>query len=130
MVKQVIVIRKDLNMRKGKMCAQACHAARGFIESQLQSILDADRTNVAGVYIDPEVKQWFREGTTTITVGVDSEKELLDIYSQAKGAGLKAHIVLDEGRTEFNNQPTHTAVAIGPCYDWQIDKITGELKLL
>ena len=26
-VKQVIIIRKDLKMRKGKMCAQAAHAA-------------------------------------------------------------------------------------------------------
>ena len=26
-VKQIIVIRKDLKMRKGKMCAQAAHAS-------------------------------------------------------------------------------------------------------
>ena len=36
-IKQVIVIRKDLNMRKGKMVAQGAHAAMMFLLGLTQS---------------------------------------------------------------------------------------------
>jgi len=35
--KQVIVMRKDLNMRKGKMIAQGAHASMAFLTSRTQS---------------------------------------------------------------------------------------------
>jgi peptidyl-tRNA hydrolase len=31
MIKQMIVMRKDLNMRKGKMCAKATHASMAVL---------------------------------------------------------------------------------------------------
>ena len=111
-MKQVIVMRKDLNMRKGKMCAQAAHASLGAYFKALDHILE-----------------WEDTGATKICVGVDSLEELHLIGEAAKQAGLLFYAVLDAGRTEFK-EPTYTCLAIGPAPDEEIDKITGHLKLL
>lgn len=130
MVKQLIVVRKNLNMRKGKMCAQAAHAAMGFLTDQVDiRFLESDEKNIASIFLNPESKEWLETGMTKIVVGVESEKELLDLCDKAREAGLKTYLVQDEGRTEFKG-PTYTALAIGPNWDFKIDRITGELKLL
>lgn len=69
------------------------------------------------------------EGQTKVCLKVNSEKELLEAYQNAIKSGLKANIITDAGRTEFNGIPTKTAVAIGPNKASEIDKITGGLKL-
>lgn len=112
--KQVIIVRKDLNMRKGKMIAQGCHASLMAYERTYQN----DR------------QLWAESNHTKIVVGVDSEAELHEIYNKAKQEeGLACAIVLDAGKTEFK-EPTYTAVAIGPDDESLIDPITRSLKLL
>lgn len=112
-MKQVIVLRKDLNMRKGKMVAQGSHAC-------LYAYLET-----------PEAQRvaWFGQQQTKICVGVDSEAELVEVYNQAKAAGLPCVLIRDAGLTEFK-EPTLTAVGIGPADNDKIDKITGKKKLL
>jgi PTH2 family peptidyl-tRNA hydrolase len=113
--KQVIVMRKDLNMRKGKMIAQGAHAVlKVFLNSSFTS----------------STKEWLNSGQTKICVSVDSEEELLAKYEAAKSAGLNAALIQDAGHTEFNGVPTYTCIAIGPGESSEIDKITGDLKLL
>lgn len=112
-MKQVIVIRKDLGMRKGKMVAQGSHASLG-------SYLKAAYANQC---------DWMYDGQTKICVGVDSEEELLDIATQAEHADLPNYLVKDAGHTELP-PGTFTAVCIGPAEESEIDKITGHLKLL
>lgn len=112
-MKQVIVLRKDLNMRKGKMVAQGSHASLG-------AYLVTD---------GKERKQWLDNGQTKICVSVDSEEELLKIYKEAQDAKLPSVLIRDAGHTEFK-EPTLTAVGIGPCDDEEVNKITGKLKLL
>lgn len=118
-VKQVIVIRKDLKMRRGKEIAQGSHASIAFL-------LDGYQTMSAKLLTD--FSEWTRTGQTKICVSVNSEKELLDVFQQAKNAKLEAHIIRDAGHTEFK-EPTLTAVAIGPALSSEIDKITGDLPL-
>ncbi len=113
MIKQVLVLRKDLNMRKGKMIVQGAHAS---IHSMFES--------------EPDwLNEWEETGTTKIAVSVDSLEQLNLIYDQAKAAHLPTAIILDAGRTEFK-EPTFTAVGIGPAPAELIDKITGTLSLL
>lgn len=112
-MKQVIVLRKDLNMRKGKMVAQGSHASLG---AYLRSEKD-------------DQKKWMNEGQTKICVSVDSEKELTDIYELAAKVGLPVVIIRDAGHTELE-PGTLTAVGIGPCENDAVDQITGKLKLL
>lgn len=124
--KQVIVMRKDLNMRKGKMVAQGAHASIAFLCDYGKNIDDM----VLRKQLSPAMEQWIKNAFKKICVGVDSEEELLETYEKAKAAGLESRLVRDSGLTEFAGEPTYTCVAIGPNWSEDIDKITGELKLL
>lgn len=115
--KQVIVIRKDLKMRRGKEIAQGSHASMSFLTKNLNKNL----TNVQ--------KEWMNDSFRKICVIVNSEEELLDIYKKALSYNLEVHLITDSGFTEFNGVPTKTCLAIGPDYSEKIDKITGHLKL-
>ena len=118
-VKQVIVMRKDLGMRRGKEIAQGAHASMAFIvRKTLQSkgFMPIEVTWMTGLF-------------TKICVRVNSEAELLAIEREAKAAGLEVHLITDSGKTEFNGVPTPTCLAIGPDLAARIDKITGKLQL-
>lgn len=125
--KQVIVIRKDLNMRKGKMVAQGSHASLGVV-MRIQEYLRNMRKHFE--HWEEPYLAWFEGTFTKICVSVDSETELMRIYAEAEKAGLPVKLITDAGRTEFNGVPTRTCLAIGPAWSDDIDRITGELKLL
>jgi PTH2 family peptidyl-tRNA hydrolase len=133
--KQVIIIRKDLNMRKGKMVAQGAHASmkvildRMFV-SRLTYRDKVDRILEITPSKDAAIKDWLDGIFTKVCVSVDSEAELLSVYQSAKDAGLWCSLIKDAGLTEFDGVPTYTACAIGPCWDHEVDSITGHLKLL
>lgn len=115
--KQIIVMRKDLNMRKGKMIAQGAHAS-------LKVILDNQKIPWKAL------NQWLSGSFTKICVQVKTEEELLSIVNSAKKAGLHHSLILDNGATEFKGIPTYTCAAIGPEFPQQLDPVTGHLKLL
>ena len=132
--KQVIILRKDLNMRKGKMVAQGAHASMKVIldNTVREYQREGDRHVCREIKIDKlddALLDWVNGTFTKICVGVESEQKLFNVYGLAKEANLPCSIILDAGLTEFN-EPTYTAVAIGPADSDEIDKITGELKLL
>lgn len=128
--KQVLVVRKDLNMRKGKIAAQAAHASMKAILSEGLLVQRLGNDEIAIPLHRPELREWLQGRFTKVCVSVDSEQELLDIYRQAVDAGLICSIITDAGLTEFNNVPTKTVVAVGPAYPDDVNKITGHLKLL
>ena len=124
--KQVIVVRKDLNMRKGKIAAQASHASLG-------AILNNARTYEGNLIVNienPAVQEWLTGRFTKVCVSVDSEEELLDIYNRAIEAKVNVKLIKDAGLTEFNGIATLTCLALGPDYPENIDPISGHLKLL
>lgn len=112
-MKQVIILRKDLNMRKGKMIAQGAHASLMAVHG----------------YELSAISEWLWTGQTKIVVGVNSEEELIQLFELAKAKKLLRSLVKDAGKTEFK-EPTYTAVAIGPAEDSELNSITGHLKLL
>jgi len=118
-MKQVILIRKDLKMRRGKEIAQGSHASMAFI---LRNYVD-DSTNKINL------TEWLTNGQTKICLHIHSEEELLELHNKALKAGLEAHYITDAGRTEFNGIPTKTCLAIGPNKSEDIDKITKHLNL-
>ena len=124
-------MRKDLNMRKGKMIAQGSHASLGGILQLMEKTIlsDGSRLEIKTTHNTP-LHEWLADKFTKICVSVSSEKELLDINEKAKKAGLNSYIIRDAGLTEFGGVPTYTCLAIGPDYADKINEITGHLSLL
>lgn len=130
-VKQVIVIRKDLKMRKGKIAAQASHASLNALMPNM--VLDDDGISLPSeIYHDhfDDVKLWLQGSHAKVVVYVNSEQELLDLYDDAIGKGLLASLIRDNGLTEFNGVKTYTAVAIGPVKNEYFTGLTDHLPLL
>ena len=122
--KQVIILRKDLNMRKGKLVAQGAHASMGAILGLCKTDGDTLVLNM-----DDRVKPWLTGRFKKICVYVNSEQELLDLHEQAKTAGLVCSLIQDSGLTEFGGVKTYTAVAVGPDSEDKIDAICKHLPL-
>ncbi len=127
--KQVIVMRKDLNMRKGKMIAQGAHASVKVLLDAGE--LAADRTSFA-IAIDPAsaLAAWLGGRFTKICVSVTSEAALDDVVARARAAGVPCALIVDAGATEFHGVPTKTCCAVGPAWTDEVDAITGTLPLL
>lgn len=128
--KQVIVLRKDLKMRKGKMVAQGAHASLAAILGSKHNHFLGLVWRVIRMIANREVRGWLSGRFAKIVVSVDTEAKLHEIYHKAKEAGMLCALIQDAGFTEFKGVPTYTAVAIGPSTIEQIDAITWELTLL
>ena len=129
--KQVIVIRKDLKMRKGKMVAQGAHASmKAILDEGYSDQPDGTADSFYIIKMDYDMERWLEGIFTKVCVGVDTETELLNIYDKAKRSGLHCSLIQDKGLTEFDGVPTYTAVAVGPNENEKVDEITGHLKLL
>lgn len=124
-VKQVIVMRHDLKMRRGKQIAQGAHASMSFLTRRLQS---SGVLNLAD--FSPSAQAWISGSFAKVCVRCNSEEELMAIYDKAVAMGLEVHLITDSGRTEFHGQPTRTCLAIGPDEASKIDQVTGHLELL
>ncbi|MBM4240990.1 MAG: peptidyl-tRNA hydrolase [Euryarchaeota archaeon] len=112
-MKQVIVIRGDLNMSAGKLAAQACHASLGAYKRTDPSI----------------IKKWEIEGEKKVVVKVSDLSELFEIHEIVKKTDIPYYLVKDAGRTELPKS-TITCLGIGPDDDGKINKLTQDLKLL
>ena len=125
-VKQVIVVRRDISMRKGKLAAQVAHAAMKFIVDNNESETpDRITTNLS-----QDEAAWLAGSFTKIVVGIDSEDALRDLMLKAELSGIEVNPIVDSGRTEFNGVPTLTCAAFGPCDADALDKVTGNLRLM
>jgi PTH2 family peptidyl-tRNA hydrolase len=113
--KQVIVLRVDLKMSKGKIAAQAGHAAVSAAEEARKRFSDW-------------WKAWIEEGQCKIAVRAESEQELLELERKAKELELPSALIADRGLTELP-PGTITCLGIGPAPFDQVDKVTGELNL-
>lgn len=111
--KQVILVREDLKLPKGKTAAQAAHAS-------VEAVLKSDSANV---------RQWRAEGMKKIILKVENEGEMLRYNQQAKDAGLVTAVITDAGYTVVK-PGTRTCCAIGPDKASAIDAITGKLSTM
>ena len=114
--KQVLVIRTDLKMSRGKMAVQTAHAAVSSAEE-------------ARKHSPTSWRKWLWEGQKKVAVKVPSENELVVLREKAERAGIPTYLVRDRGLTELP-PGTITALGIGPASTKTVDKITGDLQLL
>ena len=139
MIKQVIIMRKDLNMRKGKIAAQAGHACVNCVlkaAARVGGLLDWDSREDQGSMLSTSgrgtsayLNEWFANEYTKICVTVNSEAELLKYKDLIEEAGYVVHLVQDLGHTEFKNKKTYTCLAVEPLPAELIDPLTGDLPL-
>lgn len=113
-MKQVIIIRKDLNMNRGKEIAQGAHAS---MKATLENM------------DDPRVKEWLDGIFKKIALVVNSEEEMLELYKTAQSKNMICSLIEDSGLTQFHGVKTKTCIAIGPDKEDVIDEICGHLKL-
>ncbi len=130
-IRQTIVLRTDLNMRKGKMASMAAHASMLSLTSQFKFEETDTNLNISA-YIskDSPLAIWLNSGFAKITLGCKDEEELFALYNKAKELNIPVVMVTDSGVTEFHGVKTNTAIAIGPWFKEEIDVITKDLKLL
>jgi len=121
-IKQVLVIRKDLKMRRGKEIAQGSHASLAWLSDRIR------RFNLNVILSEEEIG-WINGNFAKVCLQVDSEEKLLDVYNKAKEKNLTAFLITDSGLTEFNGVPTNTCCGIGPHSAERFVGITDELKL-
>lgn len=113
MLKQVILVRTDLKMPKGKLAVQCSHAV-------VESVLKTDKD---------KLKKWLDEGAKKVILKVANEKELIKYDKLAKNFGLKTALIKDSGKTFFK-KPTITCLGIGPDFEEKIDKVSKHLKII
>jgi len=130
-IKQVIVVRKDLKMRKGKLAAQVAHAAMKMLMGLMRRyhLYDHD-VYVLRVDHGSPLHVWLGKLFTKVVVGVDSLEELERIKEEADSKDIPFAEIIDSGKTEFHGEKTPTCVAIGPEFSSKIDEVTGGLTLL
>lgn len=135
--KMMIVMRRDLKMRKGKIAAQAGHACVDAILAALKKedrLGDIEMTSdgmslkVTDKALTP-LSDWFVSGCTKVCVYVDSEEALLGIAAEAEKRGIIAAVITDWGLTEFHGEHTKTCLALEPLPADVADELTGDLPL-
>jgi PTH2 family peptidyl-tRNA hydrolase len=114
--KQVIVVRSDLQMSRGKTAVQVAHAA----------VLAAEE---AHKHRQQWWRGWLEEGQCKVALKVEGIEDLRRLREAAEKRGLPFALVEDRGLTEIPPGTT-TCLGIGPAPSEAIDEITGDLPLL
>lgn len=130
MIKQVIVVRKDLNMRKGKIAAQVAHASMSFIVkgAEIEPVLGGEFVLLQT--ISRQAFEWLSANFVKIVASVNSQAELEALIEKGREAGLDVHPIWDNGLTEFHGVSTLTCAAFGPDEVEKVDAVTRGLPLL
>ena len=112
-MKQVMIVRTDLKMGKGKIAAQCCHGAIGAYKKSPSD----------------KIKKWENEAYAKVVLKVKTLEEITDLKKKADEKGIVNYLVVDAGRTQIPTSSV-TVLALGPDEDEILDELTGDLKLL
>ena len=127
--KQVIIIRRDIKMRRGKEISQGAHASMLALFSLFDKEMGGKIKWSLDLPKESPASEWLMGSFTKITVAVQTEDELITLRNQSQSMGIPFGLIQDNGKTEFNGVKTYTALAIGPWWSDEIDKLTGHLPL-
>jgi len=127
-LKQVILIRKDLRLKRAAVAALAAKVSCEFLLDNNIS----DRGDVLKVNLTPQESDWLLGNSTRIILGVSSEDTLRSLLFKAEMAGLSCYSMTGsyaKGSVD-TTQDEVLCAAIGPDDAERIDEITGNLKLI
>jgi len=111
--KQVILVRMDLKLPKGKLAAQVGHAAVSCSTKsrKMKRII------------------WTNQGSKKVVLKVLDLEELQAYHRKALDHDLIACMIKDAGKTTVK-PGTITCLGIGPDQESKIDAVTGDLQML
>ncbi|MAF98978.1 MAG: aminoacyl-tRNA hydrolase [Nanoarchaeota archaeon] len=112
-LKQVIIVRSDLKLPKGKLAAQCCHASVDCVLKSPKRL----------------VKKWRDNGMPKIVLKVKNLSEMKKVQQKAMQESLVTSLITDAGHTVVK-PGTVTCLGIGPDAEGKIDKITENLVLV
>lgn len=112
-MKQVILVRQDLKLPKGKLSVEVAHASSAAL---IKSHKD-------------DIKKWQAEGMKKIVLKVKDLDELLKYKQEAEDLGMVTALIEDAGKTVLK-PGTVTCLGIGPDKEEKIDKVSRKLKMV
>jgi|SRR3989344_3502700 len=112
-MKQVILVRNDLKMPKGKVSTQVAHAS-------VSALLKSDKD---------DIKEWKQQGMKKVVLKVKDKEELMKFKRECEDSDLVTALIEDAGKTFFK-EPEITCLGIGPDKEEKINRVTGKLKML
>lgn len=115
-IKQVILVRKDLKIPKGKMAAQVAH---GAVDCALFS-----KKNNTSLF-----NQWYMAGMKKVVLYVEDLEEMIKYKNIFDREGIINSMIKDAGRTCFK-EPTITVLGVGPEKEEILDDFIKNLKLV
>ena len=126
-MKQVIVVRRDLKLRRAEIASCVARASSAFI---IENIEDSDDNKLVAS-LTQEEKEWFLGDRKTIVLGIQSEDALRRIIDKAEIQGLNVNVISKRSFDEkISYEDVVICVAIGPHDEDLIDEVTGNLKLV
>ena len=111
--KQLVLVREDLKLPRGKLSVQVAHASSSAL---IKSHKD-------------DMKKWQSEGMKKVVLKVKTKEELFKYKQEAEDIGLITALIQDAGKTVVE-PGTITCLGIGPDKEEKIDQITGKLKMV
>lgn len=144
MYKQIIIVRRDLNMSPGKLAAQVSHASMAFLTNPIRQNavtqlngcgFGANKCYTATLYFNPDMyEQWIEGSFTKIVLGARNKDKLIDAMYMADELGIECYPIWDNCRTELEPEEgdgtTLTCVGFPPLDSEVIDKIGRKYHLL
>lgn len=150
-MKQIIIVRKDLNMSKGKMSAQVAHASMAFLTNALKNVGHKMQTNLntisteyykCNLYIPKDIyKDWICGSFTKVILEAKNKYQLEKVYKIADELCLKEGVdyfpIKDNCYTELKPEEvdengigrTLTCVGFVPLDDETANKISKKYQL-
>ena len=125
--KQIIIVRRDLQLKRAAVAALVARAAVEFFVAND----DSSKNDEIVIQLTPIESEWIANGATRIVLGVPSESVLRSILFKAEIDGIQYYSI--DGRADVRDENSQTellAAAMGPDECDKLDNITKVLKLL
>lgn len=142
--KQIIIVRRDLDMSPGKLAAQVSHASMAFITRAIQANAQDDGDKVRScIAFDKDMYEGWLGGTfTKVCLGAKSKTKLENAIRKAEELGMVEgedfFIIRDRCLTELAPEEydeegigrTITCVGFRPMRSSEVDPIGKKFQLL
>lgn len=138
MYRELIIVRKDLDMSKGKMAAQVSHAAMAFLNNTIMKSLMPAESNYQGqISINKGIyEEWMQASYTKTIMEAKNKNQLLKAKRIAEELGLEENkdffFIYDNCLTELTpeeNGKCLTCMGFRPLDEEMASKISKKFQL-